>query len=268
MQEREELKKICDATGSTLSVNYSLQLLVEDSDQAQRVWQLNWREAQLNYVATSPAISFKTLLEHMPPPPLIIRRKLALMFAYSLFQLHESPWLSQQWDKDHIYFFYTPTGPDLQRPYLSASFHQLPSGGEPRPRELFHRNLGILKLGVLLIEVEKWKPLESFRTEDDLKDGDPTPNSVLVVARRVQRTLNDCFYTYSNAIDACLKVDWIDAGSRVSLEDQATRNGVYAHIIQPLESDVAYGDMVFSYLAVYFKHSFRLASQSSYTMFI
>jgi len=245
VQDRAELKKICDAIRYARSANYCLQLLVEDSEGIRRVWRLNWWEAQLNYVETKPPISFEMLLQNITTPSLIERRRLALVLAYSLFQLHESPWLSQQWDKDHIHFFYTSTGVDLQRPYLTTSFDKFPSGCEPLSLDLFQRNLGILKLGILLIEIHKWKPIESFQTADDLRNGEPTPNTYLTVARRVLNTLRiDCYWSYISAIGACLDMPWAVSGSRVSLEDSWTWNCVYKDVIEPLVREVALADPV------------------------
>lgn len=169
-------------------------------------------------------------------PSLLKRRKLAKIFAYSLFQLHESPWLSGQWDKDHIHFFFTDQGePDLDRPFLSASFDKFPSGSEPTNRHCFHPNLGILKLGILLIEVHKWQPIEAFRTPTDLLNGSPTSNTDMQVAERILSRLDDCYETYKGAIQECIRADWASAGSKVSLEDIRTWNAVYEDVIEPLE---------------------------------
>jgi len=182
------------------------------------------------------------MLQNYNKPSLIARRKLALIFAYSLIQLHESPWLSRQWNKDRIYFFYASTGGlDLRRPYISTDFEPFPLGREKPDLDRFHRHLGLLKLGILLIEAHTWKPIESFRVESDLKDGEPTPNTDMGVARRVLGVLDDCFPTYQGAIEACIRVPWVSGGSRVSLEDLVMWNGVYRDIVEPLEREVALG---------------------------
>jgi len=244
-QDCVKLERICDVIQDVQGAKYCLQLLIEDHESSQRIWRLNWLEAQLGYLETKPEITFEMMLQNRPAPSLIERRRLALTLAYSLFQLHESPWLSQNWDKDRMHFFYNSAGVlDLHRPYLSTSFEEFPSGGEPPDLNRFHRNLGILRLGILLIEVHKWKPLECFRIEDDLKDGIPTPNTDMEVARRVLEALDDCFPTYRGAIEACLRVPWVSGGSRVSLGDSETWNGVYSNVIEPLEREVALGTAV------------------------
>lgn len=200
------------------------------------------REAQLQYPEAVPPISFETLLSQ-PMPSLIERRRLALTFAYSLMQLHESPWLSGQWEKKRVHFFRMASGvPDLKRPFLSASFDQFPQGPEPVDLSRFHRNSGILRLGILLIEIHNWKPLETFRDDSDLIDGESTPNTDMEVARRVLKTLKGyCFETYTSAIDSCLSMPWVSSISRVSLDDPETWSGMYRDIVQPLEKEVDLG---------------------------
>lgn len=241
---KKELKIICDTIQSFQSFDHCLQLLVEDFESRQLLWRLSPRHSQLTYLHTKPAESFDTLLRTHKRPSLPLRRRLAVMLAYSLVQLHESPWLSNQWDKDKIYFFYTPEGLDFQRPYLKVSFDHLPSSGEEPDLDRFHPNLGILKLGTLLIEVHIWKTIESFRIESDLRDGQPTPNTDQDVAIRILNSLDDCFPTYQEAIRACLDVPWVSAGSgsRVSLDDQDTWSGVCGGVITNLQSELKFAE--------------------------
>jgi len=222
---------------------HCLQLLVEDMEQTQRMWRLNWREPQLQYLPEKPPDSLGMLLERYASPSLIERRRLALLFTQSLLQLHENPWLSDKWNNDHIQFFYIGTDvPDLKRPYISTAFDDLPSDLEQPDGNCFHKNPGILRLGILLIEIHKWRPLKAFQIVDDLVDGKWTLNTDLFVARRVLKTMTDCYPTYTKAINACLNVPWVCSGSRVSLEDQETQGGLQSDVIKPLEKEVALGD--------------------------
>lgn len=142
-----------------------------------------------------------------------------------------------------MHFFPTESGEiDLGQPYLNASFDQFPQGPEPLNQNCFHRNSGILRLGILLIEVHKWQSLEKFRKEGDLIDGQPTPNTDMEVAKRVLSTLRgDCYDTYMSAIEACLSVSWVSPATRVSLDDLETLSGMYLRIVKPLEDEVRLG---------------------------
>jgi hypothetical protein len=232
------------------SINNCVQLLVEDLDIRQQLWQLNSRPRQLKYLDSKPEVSFQTLLLSCNRPSLETQRKLALTFAYSLFQLHESPWLSSQWDKSHICFFHSVEGPDLHRPFLSTSFEQFTLNPEPPDVNRFHRNLGILKLAILLLEIHKWKSIEEFRTPADLINGMPNANTDLGVAQRLLDGLDDCSPMYRGAIQACIDVPWVPAGQRVSLEDAETWNGVFRDVIDPLETEFAHASLSFQELQI------------------
>ena len=212
-------------------------------EQTQRLWRLSWREPLLNYLPEKRPDSLGILLEGYAAPSLVKRRRLALLFARSLLQLHESPWLSDKWNNGRIHFYYIGADvPDLERPYISTAFDDLPAGFEPPDLDCFHKNPGILRLGILLIEIHKWRPLKTFQTTDDLVEGKRTLNTDLLIARRVLKTMDDCYLTYTKAIGACLRVPWVLSGSRVSLEDEETRAGLQSDVIQPLEKEVALGD--------------------------
>jgi hypothetical protein len=53
-------------------------------------------------------------------------RELAVILASSLLQLHATPWLSETWDKSHVYFLkpdeHSVRGVNLREPYISRSF--------------------------------------------------------------------------------------------------------------------------------------------------
>lgn len=181
------------------------------------------------------------VLKNTEEPPLLERRRLALVMAYSVLQLHESPWLSDRWSKERMHFFSTKSGVDLRHPYMSVSFDQFPSGGEPPDLNCFHGNAGILRLGILLIEIHLWSPIGEFYTPEDRAR--LTPNTELHVARRVARSsMPDCSQEYRDAIDACLKVPWVPSGYRVSLEDPETQTGIFGDVVQPLEREVRFGE--------------------------
>lgn len=68
-------------------------------------------------------------------------------------------------DAEHISFFYVPRDkPDLQRPYLSTRFDKLQPEIVNTDMNRFHQNPSILALGILLIEIELGRPIETYRT--------------------------------------------------------------------------------------------------------
>ncbi|RPA86084.1 hypothetical protein BJ508DRAFT_411646 [Ascobolus immersus RN42] len=253
------LNGVCSALKSCINApNRQLELWVEceQTGQRQSVW------PNLRYARNTPpnetslgsdeeqSISFDDIICPSSPrwirkPSLMARRKLALLFAYSLFQLYESPWLSNQWDREHIHFFKRAGSTcevDLSRPFLNVSFDGLLSCKEDYENVL-HGNLGILKLGILLVELEKWKPIELLRKPKDFVDGEPAVNVDMFTAGRVAgEKMNSCHEFYRNAVVACLDVPWARAGrGRISLDDDSVREGIFRDVIVPLEKEIEWG---------------------------
>lgn len=241
-EDRKVLQKVCDAIQEINSTSHCLNLLVEDSEGEQTLWQLRSRPKRVQFLQSTPAVSLQTLLFRKPKFPLVVKRRLALILAESLLQLHGSPWLSQEWNKGHISFFYVSTDMlDYQRPYLSTSFDDGKSDIEAPDMNRFHRNPGILALGILLIEIHTEKPIESYRTAADLSNGqEVNANTDWTVADRVVKGLEDCSLGYKDAIQACLDTPWIPAGQQVSLEDPVTRTGLFNDVVQPLKDELIY----------------------------
>lgn len=189
-------------------------------------------------------MTLRQLLENSAnksPPAFSLRKELALTLAISLFQLYQSSLPSSYWSKDCIQFF--PEGdfgnPDLKHPYIDASFQPDPLVQEQPDPHLMHRNIGIMKLGILLIEIHLWKPIEAYRTDEDLVNGVATVNTDLVAAMRAfQDRLGRCGSDYKSALASCLEVDWCTTENEISLENQETREAVYREIVQPLQREV------------------------------
>ncbi|KAL8341436.1 hypothetical protein RB598_003401 [Gaeumannomyces tritici] len=183
------------------------------------------------------------VLQTAATPSTIERRRLALALAQSVLQLHESPWVSDQWSKQSIFFFSTSDGLDLKRPYLSAATHVVPSGAEPPYRDMHHHgNPGILRLRILLLKVHCWRPIESYYRQDvDSLNGRETPLTELSVARRVlssESMSQNCLPTYTNALDACLHPPWTASGSKTSLNNAETQKGIYEDVVLALKREV------------------------------
>lgn len=238
--DRSVLQRICDTVDCRGPIDQCLQLLVEDTGNDEMLWQLRSTPKRLPRSGVSQVESLQTVLEKSTKLPLVTKRRLAVIFAHSLLQLHESYWKNKEWNKNHIYFFYGISGAlDFQRPYLSTIFDPAIDKMEP-PLDLnrFHRNPSILALGILLIEIHTGKLIENFRT--DVERQEINTNTDWLVANRVVKTLEDCSLGYRDAIQSCLDTPWVPAGQKVNLEDVATRAGVYQDVIRPLEDELTY----------------------------
>lgn len=88
---------------------------------------------------------------------------------------------------------------DYQRPFVTARFE---GSDEEKPEfSLFHRNVSILALGILLIEIHAGKPIEMYRVSEDLiNDSEVKANTDWTVADRVVDLLDECSLGYEEAI--------------------------------------------------------------------
>ncbi|KAL8898098.1 MAG: hypothetical protein Q9207_006874 [Kuettlingeria erythrocarpa] len=233
------LDRICDALQKGIS-SHCLNFLVEEAGEESTLWQLRPQLRQSTFLDSVPAISLDSIFNNSHHLPLIAKRKLAVILARSLLQLYEGLWLGTAWGKRQISFFYAAADTiDFQRPYITTSFDS--NDQAVADFSLFHRNGNILALGILLIEIHTGKPIEMYRTPDDLSHGtEVNANTDWTVADRVVKSLDDCGLGYKDAVQACLDTSWVPAGQRVSLDEELTRNGLYKNVVQPLEDEVRY----------------------------
>jgi hypothetical protein len=230
------LNKICDAFEHG-SNERRLGFLVENLDDCQKVWQLRSQQRKLQIIDSKPATSLESLIRTQSRLSLRDKRRLALIFAYSLLKYHDSEWLSDEWGKSSISFFYSSQEkPDLMRPYLSTRFDKSQSASSQMNMMKFHPNSSILALGILLIEMDLGKPIEAYRTATE----DINVNTDMIVADRTVKSMDQCSDPYRGAIVACLKIPWVPAGQKVSLEDMETRNGLCINVVHPLERELEY----------------------------
>lgn len=137
-----------------------------------------------------------------------------------------------------IYHFFYLSGhkPDLQRPYLSTHFDKPWPEVFETDMNKFHRNPSILALGILLIEIDLARPIETYRNTTD----NVNLNTDWITAHNIVKFMDQCSDPYKKAIRACLDIPWMPAGQNVSLEDSKTRLGLYINVIHPLESELDY----------------------------
>ncbi|KAL8996714.1 MAG: hypothetical protein Q9169_003829 [Polycauliona sp. 2 TL-2023] len=231
------MNRICDALRQGMG-SQCLNFLVQDAGDEPTVWQLRPQPKRATILDSGPAVSLHTLLSSSHHLPLIAKRKLAVILARSLLQLHEGLWLGKDWSKQQITFICATTDDiDYQRPYVTTRFDA--TDQSVPDFSLFHRNASILALGILLIEIHTGKPIEMYRSSKDLLNGtDVNANTDWTVADRVVKSLDDCSLGYKDAVQACLDTSWVPAAQRVSLDDELTRNGLYNDVVRPLEDEV------------------------------
>ena len=213
---------------------------------------------QSTYIeASQPSQSLANLLGGKRELILRERRILAVILAHSMLHFCESPWMSKEWNKEHITFFRKVRDRregadvfDLSRPWLSPSFEEIVSAEEPdlSPRYRIHPNPSVLALGILLLEIELNESIEEYR---DAEGTEKLPQSYLTqsnadlfIAQQLidpnsqNHVLDRIVDRYQAAISACLYCNFVEEGSPTSLEDEDFRQAVYANIVRPLEDEL------------------------------
>jgi len=171
------------------------------------------------------------------------RRILAVILAHSMLHFCESPWMSREWNKNHVSFFKCANGDfDLQRPWLSPDFANTYVPEDVDELHRIHPNPSILALGILLLEIELGDVIESFTEATDLScDGFEDCNTSLFAALHVwEKKLDNVYWGYKSAVEACLNCDFFESEDAIplSLDDENFHEAVYKHIVQPLEGEL------------------------------
>ncbi|KAB8356648.1 hypothetical protein FH972_024225 [Carpinus fangiana] len=239
-QQQEALLKICEAT-QTIPGGMRLSLLIEDLQGTPKPWKLRPQPRRLKFTHAKPSVSLTELLKASMVEAAEFKKELALTVALSLLGLEEGTWLSHGWTKQNISFFHTADNKlDYGRPFFSTSFDHVPATLSEE-RCSGHRNPRILDLGILLLEIELGRPLESYRAEIERYSEDSNPYSDFGVADHVaERKLIGSSVDYREAVQACLRTPWVPGDQEVSLSDPRVRAGLYADVILKLKNEVEY----------------------------
>lgn len=189
--------------------------------------------------AMSPQMTLASALSKLD---LIQKRKIALALAYGCMTIGATPWLAHRWSKNHIHFFFSETNClcDTQPMIISELKHRMDYSDEPDlPPEVCHAIPTIQSLGIVLLELETGKAIETLRHKNDLVNGEADANTDLLAAIRAINAHATCTPYYREAIMACLHYQClVDQGVRASLNEESVRSRIYQQIIQKLEAEV------------------------------
>ncbi len=238
--QRNRIENICALLEQAHQNSCCLRMLVDD----QKLWHVRSQSRQLSFLDSVPSVSFKQLLQTSTKLPLREKRILAVVLANSLLQLCESPWFSREWSKEDISFFHKSTNRvDLKRPYLSTHFQDPQQKDDPEAMLRIHPNQSILALGILLLEIQLGKPIESQRSPEDLINGqEVNVNTDLTTALRLlEDSIDDIYEGYRTAIQACLNCNFVTADQVPDLDDADFRQAVHDNIVVPLEQELYHG---------------------------
>jgi hypothetical protein len=238
--QRRRIENICALLEQANQNSCCLRMLVDD----QKLWHVKSQSKQLSFLDSEPSVSLKQLLEKSTKLPLREKRILAVVLANSLLQLCESPWFSKEWSKKDISFFHKSANQvDFKRPYLSTHFQDPQHSADPEAMLRIHPNQSILALGILLLEIQLGKPIESQRSSEDLIDGERVNvNTDLTTALRLlEDSVDDIYEGYRTAIQACLNCNFVTPDQALDLDNAEFRQAVYDNIVSPLEQELYHG---------------------------
>ena len=236
-----DTESVCTLIQEAHKNNKSLELVFD----GEKLWQV---KSSNSHVVLRPEIGIplETLLgnsESSLKLKLKEKRALAVVLAHALLHYCESPWVSDTWNKEHVNFFATVKGPDLMRPYLVTQFEPSTTNPGDMSGKLYsHPNPALLSLGILLLELYLSKPIESLWEIDDTEDGVEGINTNWITAEKQLEKMGDDLYEgYRDAIQACLKIDYVGAEDSLSLDDEGFRRLVFDRVVIPLEDELKNG---------------------------
>jgi len=171
------------------------------------------------------------------------RLKLAITLASSVLQLHETPWLEDNWGKENIFFINRPGKTHYDQPFVSQHFNTTTQNATPAvPNQMscIIRNQTLYALGVALIELWYRKPIDELYQDADGPQN--TGNDILdlltefeTADRLAKALLSEAGARYSDAVRRCIRCDFDQRAS--SLEDAGFQKAVYQGVVAPLQAD-------------------------------
>jgi hypothetical protein len=171
------------------------------------------------------------------------RLKLAITLASSVLQLHETPWLDEDWGKDSILFVERPGQIHYDQPFVSQN---MDAPSQPRVStasslmSCFIRNQTLYALGVALIELYYRKPISDLHQDIDgpQNTGDILRDSMTefkTADRLADALFSEAGAKYSDAVRRCIRCDFDQRAS--SLEDKRFQGAVYQGVVAQLQED-------------------------------
>ena len=230
-----EITDLC-TTIASMQPSYSHLGCLRDTDHQYHIYPLPEEEGPSS--TTIETITLETLLSKMSPIRLSRRQRysIALKLASSHLQLHDSPWLGNQWSKKDI-LFYTQNGNIIltEHPYISKYF--LSETVNPSQSSTYMlADHGMSTLGIILLELCFGIALEDHEIRRNFVslDGQPNPGLDLVAAMQwCDRYANDeAGPEFAGAIDWCLRNP---TARTIGAREQGWREELFTQVVEPLQ---------------------------------
>lgn len=174
---------------------------------------------------------------------MLLRYPVALALAFAVAHLHNTPWLSENWGTQDIYFFASGieissiSGP---RVYVSKSSSATSSSQESAQSSSAHtvRNKRVFALGLALLELSYGKPILSFQTADDLhaQEGELSVVKESIANRLVFEIGNRESPNYAKAVTRCITGEF-NCSETSSFDNKEFWECFHKGVIGPLQAD-------------------------------
>ncbi|KAL7935836.1 hypothetical protein V8C35DRAFT_298350 [Trichoderma chlorosporum] len=132
---------------------------------------------------------------------------IAFTLATAVLQLHNTPWLPQNWDLEDIFVIKGRACSSwLSRSFVSQTFNYATSSSATKPPGPLVKNKEIFALGVVLLELSYGRPLLSLQAPEDLDgQGRANPSTIFLKVTRLARDIiGRETKNYANVVSRCV----------------------------------------------------------------
>ena len=172
------------------------------------------------------------------------RLELGVRLASTLLQLHDTPWLPDQWSKDDIYYLTRVDTDKSDLPYLSKHFvspsctNLLMQPTQNMEPSLGIKNQSIFALGVVLIELWFGKPFDQFRDPRDLgyNNAVNSLSDYATASRLIEDVYEEAGQWYGDAVRRCVYCEFDQREN--SLNKGLMKEAVHRGVVAPLEKNL------------------------------
>lgn len=204
-------------------------------DQERKLWEIDTRKEVTRIEIKQNCVSLDKILQspgqmQAIKPPKRERLSLAVNLAYSVLQLHTTPWLPEKWGIESIYIPF-----DLQQPHVVVKFDE-PTRLLENPVDIV--NPYLVALGIVLLELWEWKSFQQWTNgRGDLKF---RMESLIDVAGAALKWLEEwedqrkMSTSYAQVVRRCLNCSFNPM--QRTLTDEEFQDAVYRDIVQTLDT--------------------------------
>ncbi|XPS78885.1 hypothetical protein M3J09_010884 [Ascochyta lentis] len=196
--------------------------------------QQQWTTCTLDQILAGTA-------SHLAPLGLRDKLRVAVDLASGVLQLHNTPWLSEDWKQSDVWFVHHPGLPRssiYEHPFVCRELSQIAVQQDMGTSTKVYRvirNRTLYILGIVLIELCYGKPMQALEEPDDVQC-EGTPGISWCTADRLIRTKdleNHIGKRYADAVRRCVYCDF--GVDEANLEDATFQQVVYQEVVEKLE---------------------------------